>query len=539
MLFGAVFLFAAILRFHDLEKRPMHGDEANQAIKTSILYDDGEYRYDPHEHHGPTLYFLALPFFHAAGLAEGNEAGAGLLRSVPAMAGLLSLLLLPLFAPALSRSALLWSALFMACSHGLVYYSRYYIQESFLILFILVAILCLYRYFLSGKLGWALGFGVGLGLMHATKETFIIPFAAMGASLMATGIWLQFRGALRFRVVWRTGHAEPGVIALPMAHGLLVLAVATVVSLSFYSSFFSYPRGMIDSLLSFTTYIERAEGTGSTADHDKPWYYYLAVLAHTQLEAGPRWTEGIVLGLAALGICLGAGKLVQRPRPEGEERATVINQAFLPFLACYTVLVTLAFSIIPYKTPWNLLPFLQPMTILAGIAAAWLTSPGAGAKPWRRALALVPGLLILAGTAFTTHQTWLGITRYAADTRNPYVYAHTSTAAVRMVRQVEELASLHPSGPAVRIDIIKPDGDYWPLPWYLRNFSQIGYWPAIPERVTASIIISEPRYGPAISEALGDRDFHVGMSSLRPNVNLVIFVERSLWDAYMASRIEP
>ena len=41
--------------------RPMHHDEANQAVRFGRLLETGEYRYDRRDHHGPTLYYLTLP----------------------------------------------------------------------------------------------------------------------------------------------------------------------------------------------------------------------------------------------------------------------------------------------------------------------------------------------------------------------------------------------------------------------------------------------------------------------------------------------
>ena len=49
------------LRLARLDVRPMHHDEANQAVKFGALLEHGEYRYDAYDHHGPTLYFLTLP----------------------------------------------------------------------------------------------------------------------------------------------------------------------------------------------------------------------------------------------------------------------------------------------------------------------------------------------------------------------------------------------------------------------------------------------------------------------------------------------
>ena len=47
---------ALALRAARLDVRPMHHDEANQAIKFGDLLERGEYRYDFRDHHGPTLY---------------------------------------------------------------------------------------------------------------------------------------------------------------------------------------------------------------------------------------------------------------------------------------------------------------------------------------------------------------------------------------------------------------------------------------------------------------------------------------------------
>ena len=49
------------LRLARLDTRPMHHDEANQAVKFGALLERGDYRYDASDHHGPTLYDLTLP----------------------------------------------------------------------------------------------------------------------------------------------------------------------------------------------------------------------------------------------------------------------------------------------------------------------------------------------------------------------------------------------------------------------------------------------------------------------------------------------
>ena len=52
---------ALLLRLPELARRPMHHDEANQAVRCGELQQTCVYRYDPVDHHGPTLYYFSLP----------------------------------------------------------------------------------------------------------------------------------------------------------------------------------------------------------------------------------------------------------------------------------------------------------------------------------------------------------------------------------------------------------------------------------------------------------------------------------------------
>jgi predicted membrane-bound mannosyltransferase len=117
------------LRFGRLDARPMHHDEANQAVKFGALLETGQYHYDFRDHHGPTLYYLTLP----AAWLRGQHTLASLdeqtLRGVTATFGVVTILLLPLMtrASAGRRAA---AALLLALSPAMVFYSRMFIQES-------------------------------------------------------------------------------------------------------------------------------------------------------------------------------------------------------------------------------------------------------------------------------------------------------------------------------------------------------------------------------------------------------------------------
>lgn len=515
-LFLACIAVAAAFRLPRLALRPMHGDEANQAVKAGMLFDDGVYRYDPFEHHGPTLYYATLPLFWLSGAGSFEETSATLYRLVPALFGIALLGLLWPLRRALGSSAVVWAALLMAVSHAMVYYSRYYIQEIMLVLFTFGLLVCGWRYLCSRRTGWAVGAGLFFGLAHATKETCIIIFVCMGAALVLTGLLAW----------WREGQ-RPALKQLRWTHLGLAALAAVAVSVTLYTSFFTWWRGPLDSILTFSTYLSRSEGTGSAGMHDKPWHYYLHVLIHFYKTAGPRWNEAFILALALVGIGLA---LVKRAESDEPDAAGPHPRHLHRFLAFYAVLTLAAYSVIPYKTPWNLIVFLHPLVLLAGLGAAALVR-GVRLPPLRVAMAV----LLLAGTAHLAHLSYLGNFQYYADARNPYVYAHPSTALRRLVERVDAIAALHPEGHSMQINIIKPDRDYWPLPWYFRKYDRVGYWTRMPDPADAPFIIADMGLHTELDKALKDQYF-IETHALRPNVLLLAYIRQDLWDRFMEDR---
>ena len=118
------------LRLARLDTRPMHHDEANQAVKFGALLEHGEYRYDASDHHGPTLYYLTLPAAWLRGQHTLASLDEDTLRGVTVVAGAATILLLPLLSRAIGRTPVAASAWLMALSPVMVFYSRMYIQES-------------------------------------------------------------------------------------------------------------------------------------------------------------------------------------------------------------------------------------------------------------------------------------------------------------------------------------------------------------------------------------------------------------------------
>ena len=63
---------------------------------------------------------------------------------------------------------------------------------------------------------------------------------------------------------------------------------------------------------------------------------------------------------------------------------------------------------------------------------------------------------------------------HPADEKNPYAYAHTGEDILRPAGpRLEELRG-NKTLRNPRIAVVAKDA--WPLPWYLRKFSQVGFW---------------------------------------------------------------
>jgi uncharacterized protein (TIGR03663 family) len=518
-LFLASVILAVSFRLVRMDSRPMHHDEANQALKFSALLETGEYRYDRNDHHGPTLYYLTLPFARARGQKMLSALDETTLRIVPALCGVGLILLLGLFADGLGRKAIIFSSLFAALSPSLTYYSRYYIQESLFVLFSVAVLISLGRYALKPGLSWALATGACAGLAYATKETAILVFAAAGIALVLARIWTRSTSPDAGLFFERPGKR--------IAHILAAFAIGVIIAVTLYSSFYRYPQGAMESFTALGDYAVRGIDAGI---HAHPWFFYLRILAFSS-SAGVVWSEGLILILALIAVIAAfsrapvSGKL-RRFDPAG-------NQFWLRYILSYTVLLTLSFSVIRYKTPWNLLTFHAGFIILAGSGTAALLH-------WFRSSLgrAVIILAILAGCVHLGVQNWRANFLYPADPRNPYVYAQTGPDFLRLSRRIHDLAAIHPDGDNMLVKVVAGPYEQWPLPWYLRDLKRVGYWtaPDSAGKLTAMpVIIASQQNMESLAKILGE-SCQVEFYGLRPDVLLAVFIDRPLWERYINRR---
>ena len=494
----AVTLGALALRLPDLADRPMHADEAVHALKFERTRT-GDYAYDPRDFHGPTLYYFTLPSLWLGPARTGLEATEFTYRVVPAIFGAMLVLLLWGLASGLGRAAVVCAGVATALSPALVFYSRFYIQEMLLVFFTLGLMVTGWRYARTPHLGWAVACGIFAGLMHATKETAALSLAAMVAALVGACIWCRtFQRP-------KASHLAAGLVS------------AAGTALVFLSGFGTHLAGPLDSLRAFGDLLHR--GLGAEGLHLHPWHHHLGMLLYSRIQDGPAWSEAAILALAAAGFLTAV---------RGADRTT---RGLLRFTALYTVLLTAVYSVLPYKTPWCVLPFLHGMILLAGAGAVTLVR----LVPGRMGKGMTCAVLI-AAFAHLGIQAHRSAFLYAIDPRNPYVHSPSVPDTVRLGRRVEALARLHPDGTDMRVHVVS-EGNYWPLPWNLRRLNPdcIGYWSQVPADPDAPVVIASATLESAIDKALRKK-YHKSIFGLRPAELLVVYVQKDLWDAFLRGR---
>ncbi|HEX7859404.1 MAG TPA: flippase activity-associated protein Agl23 [Verrucomicrobiae bacterium] len=494
-----IFAGALAFRLPKLDTRPLHNDEAVNATKVAELWASGRYKYDPDEYHGPTLHYATVPFLVLSGAANANDLPDQALRYATVFFGAAVILLLFLFADGLGRQAIIWSALFIAISPAMVFYSRYFIHEMLLIFFSAVTIGSGWRYVQSRSRWWAAWSGVGLGLMFATKETFVLSVAAMGVALVLT-MWRAKEKDASWKIFLR---------GIPWKDVGLAVAATLFVWLLFFSSFFTNFRGLIDSVLTYFPWLKRASGH---SPHIHPWYFYFQRIGWFHPVKGPVFSEALILILAVIGMVVA----FRRKSP------------LLHFLATYSIVLAAIYSLISYKTPWCLLNFYFGFVLLAGVGAAALIEISR-----RKLVRVAIALLIIAATVQLTAQSWRGSYAHASDRRNPYVYAQTVPDILNLVERAEGIAKISPQAFETVIKVVSPESDYWPLPWYLRRFKHVGWYDKLPDDPYAPIVIVSADLDARLDEKSEKKWIMAGMTELRPTKFLELYVELELWKKYV------
>jgi len=505
---AAVILAGAVIRLYHLELVPLHHDEGVNGFFLTNLYRDHVYHYDPENYHGPTLYYFALVMTYIFGLSTVA------IRLTTALFGIGTIWIILALRQRIGKIGAISAAAFVAFSPGCVYFSRYFIHETLFAFFTLGIIVYWFKYKDDPWPGYLMVAAVMAALLFATKETAVIN--AFGIVLAAIGGGIYIR--LRNWITNRRGAPVEGLQAERDQTGMinkgrppdskseaptnergrrrqiLIWAGAFVlfafVFALMYSSIFTYARGVKDAFraLSFWT------KTGKTG-HVHAWYSYVQWM----------WEEETpLLVLGGVGIITALWLATSR---------------FAVFISLLTLAMLIGYSMVPYKTPWLHLTVMLTLAVCAGwaIQAFYERSKG-----WEKVLCVA---LIIAPTGFLLRQA-IELNFYHYDDDNfAYVYAHTRREIFGLLDQVAEIARRSGKGDDLSITITTTE--YWPLPWYFRNYKNAGFYGQLVNRGDL-VVIGQSEQDADLQKMLGNSYIQLGMYTLRPGVDLVIYAKHDI-----------
>ncbi|MGB0413565.1 MAG: flippase activity-associated protein Agl23 [Coraliomargarita sp.] len=486
----AILALALWLRVHKLGERPMHADEATGARILSNLLEDNNYSFDPKHYHGPFLSYSSSILSTVTGETNWNELSKKGLRIGPALAGILLTLTPLIWVRHIGHPATLAAAALLASSPLLVYYNRMYIHESWLALFAMLACGLGYRLLNRPQGSTAILTGVSIGLMFATKETFVISVLSWGVATVTFSLALlkyQQDHSVHLR---RVSYIKPVT--------LLTLSFIFTATL-FYSNGFRSVNGVIDAVRTYFVY-------ETSAGHNKSAVYYLELMLQPKNRLGLWWTE---ISVALLCLIAFVAAFVHSSR-----RSTVL------FLASTVAAHVAIYSLISYKTPWLMLVPWAHACLLAGLAIQQL---GLFSRTIRATIILV----LLVTLMHQTQQSILASGNFANDSRNPYAYVATSKDAEALENWLTQLQELETADQFNPVAVV--GNGYWPLPWYLRKFDTVGYWSAPTDTMTTyPIIITMPEHEETATELLSAS--HIALPrGLRSNFSITVFLRNDIW----------
>jgi predicted membrane-bound mannosyltransferase len=122
--------------------------------------------------------------------------------------------------------------------------------------------------------------------------------------------------------------------------------------------------------------------------------------------------------------------------------------------------------------------------------------------------------------------------KFAASNYNPYVYAHTSGDIYTLVRRMDEIAQVSPKGEKTYVQVVT--ADCWPIPFYLRQFTNVGYWTSPPAELSGDVIIGTDEVWDRLNAEGATRKYQGSSFGLRPGVVLWMYVDQSLWEKLRA-----
>ena len=492
-MFWLILGLATVLRVLFLDIKPPHFDEGINGWFVDQMVKDGYYRYDPTNYHGP-LHFYIL-FLSQALFGRNLYA----LRMPVVLASIGAVWLTLKYDRVVPRPVARLAALAMAVSPGFIFYGRYSIHEVWLLLFSMMFVFGLLGLWREGVLSYLWFTGMGITGMILTKETYIIH---LGCALFALPI------AYASTMIVGVEDSKPAEQKWNSLDLAIVILTGIGAIVFFYSGTFFHWSGLKDLFRTFHAWFE----TGSSGHgHEKPWYYWLELIA--------RYEWPVCAGLVLCAFTF------------------LFRILTLRFLAIMGVGTFMAYSIIHYKTPWCIISIVWPLLFVFGAFVLLV--------PRTRLVisSIIASLLLFvsfgyaislnffrcssfieanwdSNPVFTKRAPFVNVQSLATNIREffnaePYVYVQTYNDIYKLTTPLLELAHRNPRFYHLVGHIIRPSP--YPLPWILGDFPQVGYYEHDnnPAKLDADFLLVEESKIDQVEKQLHD-NYYTEALTIRP-----------------------
>lgn len=467
---AGIVLLALVLRLLWLDVKPAHFDEGVNGWFVDTMTRRGHYHYDPTNFHGP-LHFYVL--FLSETLFGRN---LWALRLPLALVSTACVALVLAYRSYLGERVCQIAALAMAISPGMVFYGRDAIHESWLLFFLLLTAwggAGLWRF---GTLRHLWAAALGFTGMVLTKETYIIHIVAFILAVPCLLFYERRFPSAPFPFGgWKFGRREVFKVAGVCAALIVFFYTGGLLDWpgprTFDAAGNPQPLGSLAGLYeTFGAWIQT--GTGLTTQHEKPWHYWLQLLAGVRLdETGERavFRTTIASELPAL-IGLLASALLLAPRTNRLAR----------YLAIYGLGALIGYSLVPYKTPWCVIALAWPFYFVFGLAVV---------RCARKVDAWSTAALTSALCVFSLHATWQLNFRHFTHADEPYVYVQTRADIERLLGPLRTLVARDPRNQYLSGHLLVPE--HHPFIWLLADFPKFDFPPLdqLPEPLDADVLL--------------------------------------------------
>ena len=451
----AILLVASFFHFSLLNVRPPHHDEGVFGFFVDGIRDNGFYRYDPTNYHGP-LHYYVLFFFQTL---FGRNIWA--LRLPDALISILTVYWVTKFSPFLGRRISLISALAVALSPGFIYFGGFAFQEAFLVFYTILVLwgilgLCFHG---TKKYLWAIG--IGFTLMFLTKETYLIHIGCFIIAWFCLLFFEKFSPSAPFTMAkqsWTTKDL------------MWVVITFFVLVVFFYSGNFFNLDGLRGLLQTYTAWYKTGvKGSG----HDKPFWYWFGLFS--------RYEQ-----IALLGFVMSIRYLRTN------------SSKWVRYIVIFGIGVFLAYSLIPYKTTWCIINLLWPFYFVFGDTINYFLET----KNKHLGREITFWLFVISGI-ISCKLNYIDNT----NEKEPYVYVQTYNEYKKFTDTLLKLTKQDPSKYQATGHIILDD--QWPLSWILGDFTRIGYYgkDISPNNYDADFLVAEGRRVQEIEEKLLEKYF--------------------------------